>query len=240
MNTLPAIVAATKTGLSEPIRRMDKDEATAAIGRAIGLFCQAFGLEQPAPGALAIAVDMVRNRFAGLGVGEIIIAAQLAASGELETGAKFYGKFAMQGFGDILAAYQQERNAARAAIEKERDAAEREAEKQRRDIEGQAKYEAEFPAKLAAYRGTMEDIPVHWYDTAIRLGLLVHTEEEKKDAWQRADVLAQAELESRLELERKQKNFFTARDIAKQLEANDYEGLRIAYAKKILLCKIVR
>lgn len=236
MNTLPAIVAATKTGLSEPIRRMDKEQATAAIGRAIGLFCQAFGLEQPAPGALAIAVDMVRNRFAGLGVGEIITAAQLAASGELETDAKFYGKFALQGFGDILAAYQQERNAARAAIEKEIEAAEREAEKQRRDAEGRAKYEAEFPAMLAGYRGTMEDIPVHWHDTAVRLGLLTYTDEEKRDAWQRADALAQAELQRRVEEEQ---NTFTARAILKRLEANDYDGLRIAYAKKILLWKIL-
>jgi len=238
MNTLPAIVQATKTGLSEPIRRMDREQATAAIGRAIGLFCQAFGLEQPAPGALAIAVDMVRNRFAGLGVGEILTAAQLAASGELETGAKFYGKFAMQGFGDILAAYQQERNAARAAIEKEQEAAEREAEKQRRDIEGQTKYEAEFPAKLAAYRGTMEDIPVHWYDTAIRLGLLVHTEEEKKEAWIKAAELARAELLARRA--EKEENIFNARAILKRLEANDYEGLRIAYAKKILLYNATR
>ena len=238
--SLPAIVAATRTGLSEPIRRMDKEQAIAAIGRAIGLFCQAFGLEQPAPGALAIAVDMVRNRFAGLGVGEIITAAQLAASGELETGAKFYGKFALQGFGDILAAYQQERNAARAAIEKEREAAEREAEKQRRDVERQMQYEQDFPAMLAGYKGSMPEIPVHWFDTAVRLGLLEYTDEEKREAWQRADTLAQAELESRLELERKQKNFFTARDIAKQLEGNDYDGLRIAYAKKILLCKIVQ
>ena len=238
--SLPAIVQATKTGLSEPIRRMDKEQATAAIGRAIALFCQAFGLEQPAPGALAIAVDMVRNRFAGLGVGEIITAAQLAASGELETSAKFYGKFAMQGFGDILAAYQLERNAARAAIEKEREAAEREAEKARRDAEGQTEYERKFPAMLAGYRGTMEDIPVHWHDTAVRLGLLTYTEEEKKEAWQRADALAIAELERRAEVERKGKNFISARDIIKRLEGNDYDGLRIAYAKKILLCKIVR
>jgi len=237
MNTLPAIVQATKTGLSEPIRRMDREQATAAIGRAIGLFCQAFGLEQPAPGALAIAVDMVRNRFAGLGVGEILTAAQLAASGELETGAKFYGKFALQGFGDILAAYQQERNAARAAIEKEREAAEREAEKQRRDIEEQAKYEAEFPAKLAEYRGTMDNIPVHWFDTAVRLGLLTYTDEEKKDAWQRADTLAQAELQRRVEEEQ---NTFTARAILKRLEGNDYKSLREVYAKKILLWEKTR
>lgn len=237
MNTLPAIVAATKTGLSEPIRRMDKEQATAAIGRAIALFCQAFGLEQPAPGALAIAVDMVRNRFAGLGVGEIITAAQLAASGELETSAKFYGKFAMQGFGDILAAYQLERNAARAAIEKEREAAEREAEKARRDAEGRAQYERKFPAMLAGYRGTMEDIPVHWHDTAVRLGLLTYTEEEKKEAWIQAAELARAEMARRAEEE---ENIFNARAILKRLEANDYDGLRIAYAKKILLCKIVR
>ena len=237
MNTLPAIVAATRTGLSEPIRKMDREAATAAIGRAIGLFCQAFGLEQPAPGALAIAVDMVRNRFAGLGVGEILTAAQLAASGELETGAKFYGKFALQGFGDILAAYQQERNAARAAIEKEREAAEREAEKQRRDIEGQSEYERKFPAMLAGYRGTMEDIPVHWYDTAIRLGLLVHTEDEKKEAWIQAAELARAEMARRAEEE---ENIFNARAILKRIEANDYDGLRIAYAKKILLYNATR
>jgi hypothetical protein len=232
--SLPAIVAATRTGLSEPIRRMDKEQATAAIGRAIAFFCQAFGLEQPAPGVLAIAVDMVRNRFAGLGVGEILTAAQLAASGELETSAKFYGKFALQGFGDILAAYQVERNAARAAIEKEREAAEREAEKQRRDIEGQAKYEAEFPAKLAGYRGTMEDIPVHWHDTAVRLGLLTYTDDEKKEAWIKAAELASTEMARRAEEE---ENIFNARAILKRLEANDYERLRIAYAKKILLWK---
>ena len=237
MNTLPAIVAATRTGLSEPIRRMGKDEATAAIARAIGLFCQAFGLEQPAPGALAIAVDMVRNRFAGLGVGEIITAAQLAASGELETSAKFYGKFAMQGFGDILAAYQQERNAARAAIEKEREAAEREAEKARRDVEGQTEYERKFPALLAGYKGSMEEIPVHWYDTAIRLGLLVHTDEEKKEAWIKAAELAHAEMARRAEEE---ENIFNARAILKRIEANDYDGLRIAYAKKILLWEKTR
>ena len=235
--SLPAIIAATRTGLSEPIRKMDREAATAAIGRAIGLFCQAFGLEQPAPGALAIAVDMVRNRFAGLGVGEIITAAQLAASGELETSAKFYGKFAMQGFGDILAAYQIERNAARATIEKEREAAEREAEKARRDIEGQTDYERKFPAMLAGYKGSMPEIPVHWFDTAVRLGLLTYTDDEKKEAWQRADVLAQEELQRRVEEEQ---NTFTARAILKRIEANDYEGLRIAYAKKILLCKIVR
>jgi hypothetical protein len=216
---------------------MDRDAATAAIGRAIGLFCQAFGLEQPAPGALAIAVDMVRNRFAGLGVGEILTAAQLAASGELETGAKFYGKFAMQGFGDILAAYQQERNAARAAIEKEREAAEREAEKQRRDIEGQTKYEAEFPAKLAGYKGSMPEIPVHWFDTAVRLGLLTYTDEEKKEAWIQAAELARAEMARRAEEE---ENIFNARAILKRLEANDYEGLRIVYAKKILLYNATR
>ena len=237
MNTLPAIIAATKTGLSEPIRRMDKQQATAAIGRAIGLFCQAFGLEQPAPGALAIAVDMVRNRFAGLGVGEILTAAQLAASGELETSAKFYGKFALQGFGDILAAYQLERNAARAAIEKEREAAEREAEKQRRDAEGQTEYECKFPAMLAGYKGSMEDIPVHWYDTAIRLGLLSHTDEEKKEAWIQAAELARAEMARRAEEE---ENIFNARAILKRLEANDYDGLRIAYAKKILLYNATR
>jgi hypothetical protein len=237
MNTLPAIVAATRTGLSEPIRKMDREAATAAIGRAIGLFCQAFGLEQPAPGALAIAVDMVRNRFAGLGVGEILTAAQLAASGELETGAKFYGKFAMQGFGDILAAYQQERNAARAAIEKEREAAEREAEKQRRDVERQMQYEQDFPAMLAGYRGTMEDIPVHWYDTAIRLGLLSHTDDEKKEAWIQAAELAHAEMARRAEEE---ENIFNARAILKRIEANDYDGLRIAYAKKILLWEKTR
>ena len=235
--SLPAIVAATKTGLSEPIRKMDREAATAAISRAIALFCQAFDLEQPAPGALAIAVDMVRNRFAGLGVGEIITAAQLAASGELETGAKFYGKFALQGFGDILAAYQIERNAARAAIEKEREAAEREAEKARRDAEGQAKYEAEFPAKLAGYRGNMEDIPVHWHDTAVRLGLLTYTDEEKREAWQRADALAQEELQRRVEEEQ---NTFTARAILKRLEANDYKSLREVYAKKILLWEKTR
>ena len=235
--SLPAIVAATRTGLSEPIRKMDRDAATAAISRAIALFCQAFGLEQPAPGALAIAVDMVRNRFAGLGVGEIITAAQLAASGELETGAKFYGKFAMQGFGDILAAYQLERNAARAAIEKEREAAEREAEKARRDIERQANYERDFPAMLAGYRGSMPEIPVHWFDTAVRLGLLEYTDEEKREAWQRADVLAQEELQQRVEEEQ---NTFTARAILKRLEANDYKSLREVYAKKILLWEKTR
>jgi hypothetical protein len=235
--SLPAIVAATRIGLSEPIRRMDKEQATAAISRAISLFCQAFGLEQPAPGALAIAVDMVRNRFAGLGVGEIITAAQLAASGELETGAKFYGKFALQGFGDILAAYQLERNAAHAAIEKEREAAEREAEKQRRDVEGQTEYERKLPAMLAGYRGTMEDVPVHWFDTAVRLGLLEYTDDEKREAWQRADALAQAELQRRVEEEQ---NTFTARAILKRLEANDYKSLREVYAKKILLCKIIQ
>ena len=235
--SLPAIVAATRTGLSEPIRKMDRDAATAAISRAIALFCQAFGLEQPAPGALAIAVDMVRNRFAGLGVGEIITAAQLAASGELETGAKFYGKFAIQGFGDILAAYQQERNAARAAIEKEREAAEREAEKARRDIERQANYERDFPAMLAGYRGSMPEIPVHWFDTAVRLGLLEYTDEEKREAWQRADVLAQEELQRRVEEEQ---NTFTARAILKRLEANDYKSLREVYAKKILLWEKTR
>ena len=234
--SLPAIVAATRTGLSEPIRRMPANEASDAIARAIGLFCQAFGLEQPAPGALAIAVDMVRNRFAMLSAREILTAAQLAASGELETSAKFYGRFALQGFGDILAAYLERRNEAQALILKEQEQAQREAEKQRRDVEGQAKYEVEFPAMLAAYRGTMDDIPVHWFDTAVRLGLLTYTDDEKREAWQRADGLAQAELARRAEEE---ENIFNARAILKRLDGNDYDGLRIAYAKKILLCKII-
>jgi hypothetical protein len=36
-----------------------------------------------------------------------------------------------------------------------------------------------------------------------------------------------------------EENIFNARAILKRLEANDYEGLRIVYAKKILLWKIL-
>ena len=90
---------------------------------------------------------------------------------------------------------------------------------------------------LAGYRGTMEDIPVHWHDTAVRLGLLTYTEEEKKEAWIQAAELARAEMARRAEEE---ENIFNARAILKRLEANDYDGLRIAYAKKILLCKVIQ
>lgn len=231
------LVQAVQRGMGERLRNLPQPQAVEAVTRAITVFCDVMGIERPTGAPLAFAVDTVLKKYSAIGANEILTAAQMSIAGELGDMPKFYGKFSLPAMGEILTTYAEHREKVAYQIEKAKDKAEREAREAEVAAEKQAAYEAAFPALLEQFTGQMLDIPADWHDTAMRLGYLAYTVEAKKEAWEQADALARAELERRAkEIDAKGiEKALEVRAIMKQLDGGDYEGLRIAIAKKILV-----
>ena len=226
------LVQAVRRGMAERLRDLPQPAAVEAVTRAITLFCDVMGIERPTGTALAFAVDTVLKKYAAIGANEVLTAAQMAIAGELGDMPKFYGKFSLPAMGEILTTYLEHRTKVAYQLEKQKDNAEREIREAEQAAEKQAAYEAAFPGLLEQFTGGMMDIPADWHDTAMRLGYLAYTAQAKRHAWELADALARAELERRAE---DTGNLFEVKSILRQIEGGDYEGLRIAIAKKLLV-----
>lgn len=226
--------AAIKKGMDMPIRKLDATEAKAGIARALQAVCSVYGLESPSGEVLSICVDTIQKQFAAIGVGEIIHATQLHASGAIAQDAKFYAKLNVKALGEILTDYIEYRRAIVFQIAEEKAAAERVIQDAARAAAMQDAYYKAFPELLINFAGSWDEIPVHWYDTAIKLGLMPEPEPDyKREIWQRAKDLA------RIEAERESKdetNVFKLKGILKSLEqADGLEGKAVAISKKLIV-----
>ena len=191
-NTLTAVV---QRGMEMPIRRMEQGEARQAITRAITAVCSTMGLESPAPDALTIAVDTVQKRFASIGANEILTAFQLYADGTLEVDSKFYSRLNLKTLGEVLAAYIEYRRDTAAAIIRARHEAERIQQDAEAEAAKKAEYDKAFPSLLNSFAGQWQDIPPHWYESAIRLGLMLEPDTAtKKAVFERAKEIAANEV----------------------------------------------
>ena len=231
------LVQAVRRGMAERLRDLPQPAAVEAATRAITLFCDVIGIERPTGTALAFAVDTILKKYAAIGANEVLTAAQMAIAGDLGEMPKVYGKFSLPAMGEILTTYLEHRTKVAYQLEKAKDKAEREAREAEMAAEKQAAYEAAFPALLEQFTGGMMDIPADWHDIAMRLGYLAYTEQAKRHAWGLADDLARAELERRAkEIDAKgMEKALEVRAIMRQIEGGDYQGLRIAIAKKLLV-----
>lgn len=230
-NTLTAVV---QRGMEMPIRRMEVNEARHAVSRAITAVCSTMGLESPAPDALAIAVDTVQKRFAAIGANEILTAFQLYADGTLQVDSKFYARLNLKTLGEVLSAYIEHRREVAAAIIRAKDEAERAESEKKAQAEKKAAYDAAFPAMLQGFSGGWQDIPPHWYDTALRLGMMPAPDAEtKKATWVKAKQLAATEAATEAG---EHSNIFAYRHALRLLEDGiTVENKAIAISKRLLV-----
>jgi hypothetical protein len=221
-------------GMELPIRRMEQGEARQAISRALTAVCNAMGLEAPAPDAVAIATDTIQKRFASIGANEILTAFQLYADGTLQVESKFYARLNLKTLGEILAAYIEHRREVVATLERAKDAAIQQEQEARIQAERSAAYDAAFPQLIASFSGQWKDIPPHWYDTALRLGLMPAPDADtKKTVWQRAKELATTEATVEAG---EDANIFAYRHALRLLEDGiTIENKAIAISKRLLV-----
>lgn len=219
-------------GLSQPLRAQHEPTARESVYKAIKVICDLFALEQPTPHVLSLTFDTIRKSFGGLGANELLTAAQMFAANELTIEGKFFGRFNLQAFGQILDAYLEHRKGVAVEIMKQKQLIQ---DTERLNALAQAKrdvYDSEFPNLLYSYSGSFDDLPAEWYDTIERLNIRQFTQGEKADAWELAESMAKVELEKRA---KDTDSVFEMRSLIKQLEGNDFQGLRIKIAKKILI-----
>ena len=230
-NNLTAVV---QRGMEMPIRRMEQGEARQAITRAITAVCSTMGLEPPAPDALAIAVDTVHKRFASIGANEILTAFQLYADGTLQVEGKFYARLNLKTLGEVLAAYIEHRRETAAAIIRAKDEAERIQHEAKTQAEKKAAYDAAFPAMLKGFAGQWQDIPPHWYESAIRLGLMPAPDTAtKKAVFEKAKEMAATEAATEAG---EYANIFAYRHALRLLEDGiTVENKAIAISKRLLV-----
>ena len=230
-NTLTSVV---QRGMEMPIRRMEANEARQAITRAITAVCSTMGLESPAPDALAIAVDTVQKRFASIGANEILTAFQLYADGTLDVDSKFYARLNLRTLGEVLSAYIEYRRDTAAAIIRARHEAERIQEEAEAQASKKAEYDNAFPSLLKGFAGEWQDIPPHWYESAIRLGLMPEPDKDtKKAVFEKAKEIAANEVAREAG---EYGNIFAYRHALRLLEDGvSVEARAISIAKKLVI-----
>jgi len=230
-NNLTAVV---QRGMEMPIRRMEQGEARQAVTRAITAVCSTMGLESPAPDALAIAVDTVQKRFASIGANEILTAFQLYADGTLEVDSKFYARLNLKTLGEVLAAYIEYRRDTAAAILRARHEAERIQEDAKAEATKKAEYDKAFPSLLNNFAGQWQDIPPHWYESAIRLRLMAEPDTAtKKAVFEKAKEIAANEVAREAG---EHSNIFAYRHALRLLEDGvSVEARAISVAKKLVV-----
>lgn len=229
----PTWVAIAK-GVEMPIRKLEASEAKATIARALQAICGVYGLENPPGDVLAICTDTIQKQFGAIGAGEILHATQLHASGVIAPDAKFYSKLSVKVLGDILTDYIEYRRAIVFEMHERKEAAERARQDEERARLMQERYYKAFPELLATFTGQWDEIPVHWYDTALKLGLMPEPSHDyKREIWQRAKELARKETEKDAAIEG---NIYKLKGILKSLEqADGLEGKAVAISKKLIV-----
>jgi hypothetical protein len=121
------------------------------------------------------------SSFKNISIGEILEAYRIWAAGDL--GEIYANNFSAKQFTTILSAYTKDiRRKALAEYYKDQD----EIEKQKEGAKARAaqeEYEKTFPAMIEAQKGQpWQEMKSHWYDTAIRLGIIQEpTTDEKWD-----------------------------------------------------------
>lgn len=228
------LTAVVQRGMEMPIRRMEQGEARQAIGRAITAVCSAMGVEAPAIDALTIAVDTVQKRFASIGANEILTAFQLYADGTLKVKSKFYARFDLKTLGEVLAAYIEYRRDTAAAILRARHEAERIQQEAEAEAAKKAEYDKAFPSLLKGFAGQWQDIPPHWYESAIRLGLMPEPDTAtKKAVFEKAKQIAANEVAREAG---ENSNIFAYRHALRLLEDGvTVEARAISISKKLVV-----
>lgn len=172
--------------------------------------CDLMGAERPAnigsfPGdnsitPLGVVVQAIDKGFPGLSPTEMITALQMVISGDLSLpdSSKFYGgRFNASVIGEVFKAYiEQIRRPVIAQIEKNAEAFRQQLEEQQKEEKRRAFFE-NFEKSLLEWKGsTWQEVPAEWYQVAKDQGLFTIEREEAHDIYDRAKILAKADLQA--------------------------------------------
>ncbi|NDG19887.1 MAG: hypothetical protein EB117_16710 [Betaproteobacteria bacterium] len=110
---------------------------------------------------------------------------------DLDEDVKFYGKINIHTLGKIINSYILWRNKITYVIEKEKaEKLEQDILEKKREILSR-EYDKDFENKLKNFTSDdFNDVPIYWYDIAVRLGYLNWEEGEKEKLWEEAKQLA--------------------------------------------------
>jgi hypothetical protein len=137
--------------------------------------------------------DYIGRNFKLISPEEIRTAFELYSTEQLglDEDLKFYGKINIHTLGKIINSYIAWRNKITYQIEKEKEEKlEEDILLKKREILSR-EYDKDFENKLKNFNSdNYEDVPIHWYDMAVRLGYLNWEEGEKEALWEEAKQLA--------------------------------------------------
>jgi hypothetical protein len=199
---LPAIAAKTNSNLTHVERivnhrdnRIMKIGFQAAYAQVYNLITTLFpmyGIDGAKEYYMEVADHIGRN-YKLLAPEEIKTAFELFSTQQLDLDEdiKFYGKVNLHTLGKILSAYMLYRNKITYQIDKEKqDKLEQEILDRKRQLSSK-EYDRDFENKLRNFQSNdFNDIPIYWYDMAVRLGYLTWKDGEKEALWEEAKEIA--------------------------------------------------
>lgn len=202
-----SVTQAAAVGYANQIRRMDMVEASARLMMEIPLIAQAYGGRvQIDPEVYKECVRLVLAKFGAIGVNEIREAYRMKAAGELGIekgkGEMWGGEFNAQQLGDVLTAYMDVRRRALSAYLKLKQAQDEAAEKAATEERMQREYLEKFPEliqSMAEKAQDWRDCPPHYFEEAMRRGLIVFDPGEALEILEDAKELARIEHEEAIE-----------------------------------------
>jgi len=174
------------------------------------------------------------GKFGMIGLSEIREAYRQWASGEIQVkgGEMYGGSFNAAQFGKVLTAYLDKRKQVIAAFTTLKREQEWKEAEQRRDEKWKSEYEENFEKYLQECTAeSWKEIPIHWYDTAMRRGLIDFEKGEAVLIYEEAKGLAKAELISEMQ---NVENIFQKAGWKTQMESGEWSEDRAkVIARKI-------
>lgn len=236
-----AVVEVVVDGYKNQIRNLSGYDSKTELIKILPFIAEQYGGRKDIPPHVqAECIKLILEKFLFIGIQEIKEAYRMWASGEIEVkgGEMFGGVFNAAQLGKILSAYCIQRKKVIAQYSNLKIEEERKVEDELRRQRMKDKYEAQFfdliieaKTKYSDYR----DLPLHWYDTLLKKGLIREYYEMEEDEFNTCFQRAKIDLS---EERQESKNLFK-----KALEQQGIEKLRgraIIYAQKKLLFDFIQ
>lgn len=216
---------------------MDEQTQKDAVQIAVDYVARTYGARTPpSPETIAEAVQVIRRNFSYISVAEIREAYRLWAAGEINagTGAEMYGgEINAANVGKVVSAYCEHRRLALAAYLRARQEADEDRREAERKNRLRKEYEDNFESMLARARASFtdwRDVPLHWFDTCRRRGMIQFEPGEAEEILEDARALADIENEE-AKAEAKDPIQFAA--LVRRAESGDLKSRAKVIARKI-------
>lgn len=239
-----ALIQAAAIGYAAQLRHMPPERAAGAVMMELPIVAQAYGGRHEIDDAVyKECVKLILSKFPGLGVNEIREAYRMKAAGELNLpkgkGEMWGGEFNANQLGEVLAAYMEVRRRALGKYLNMKQEQKEAAEKAERAERMQREYLEKFPELIAAMiekANDWRDCSAHYFDEALRLGMIQFAPGEAQAILEDARELARMEHEQEIEEAREAgKSLFYLRSLERLPGDYGLEGKAKVIARKLSL-----